>query len=129
MIDLGFQVTDYDKMGGPPMAAPDSSSKDKETPKKTVYPEFSIREAPDELGEIPEDGEAVIKFHVTSKESREVAKDGSKKKELRLELEVRGITIKGMKAKGNDVKTMGDADGAVSDFFKEKPENGEQPEE
>jgi hypothetical protein len=106
-IDLGK------KLGNLIEVAPMSSS-------DAHYPDLYISDTDDRrLAEMPDQGEATIKYKVISRTHREEGKGKSKKYSCSLRLEITSIDPPEGKKKKN-----GDSDGgarkALSDYFKDK---------
>jgi hypothetical protein len=106
-IDLGKKLSDLMEVA--PMSSSDAH-----------YPDLYIGDTDDRrLAEMPDQGEATIKYRIISRTHREEGKGKSKKYSCSLRLEITSIDPPEGKKKKN-----GDSDGgarkALSDYFKDK---------
>lgn len=88
--------------------------------KETQYPRLHISDHDDSrLADIPDEGEATIKYKVVDRTHREESRNGKKRYSCCLVLEVKSIDpppAKGKKPKESD----GGARKAMNDYFKDK---------
>lgn len=121
-IKLGREVPDYENAqltaGGMDAPSPEKMS-EKDMPKRMAYPSAYIHDAPPEMGVIPDEGFAIIRYKVRE---RTVSSRGDEKS-ARLEIDMMSFEpCKGKK--GESTKEHGelsekDADSAFEEFFKE----------
>lgn len=119
-IDLSYKVTDWEKLDAMRATSAPEPSKplsDDEKPKKVVYPNFYISEAPPEMGDIPADGFALVKYHVRER----TVSDREGEKSARMEIEVHSFAVQPGKG-GKTTKPSGaleekSADAAFDEAF------------
>jgi hypothetical protein len=107
-IDLGKKISDMMPIGAL-------------SPEKEHYPDLYISDTDERrLAEMPDEGEATIRYRVVSRTHREEGKGKRKDYSCSLRLEILSIDPPA----GNGKKKNGDSDGgarkALSDYFKDK---------
>lgn len=88
---------------------------------KVHYPDFHISDTEDtRLLDMPDEGEATIRYRVVSRHHSESKRNGTKKRSCSITLEVVSIEPPEPKPKKKNGNSDGGARKAFSDYFKDK---------
>lgn len=115
-IDLGREEPDWSKS----VPSPVSETKEEDLPKRTVYPSLYIDGAPKGLGEIPEEGVALVRYRIRSKTVNTRERDGERKTDASAEIEIMNFKpqpAKAEKIERENVAKEKSTDDAFDSFF------------